>query len=169
MKRVLGAFALVALVPLVGCASKTVTPSLSMGDSVVLDGIEDQRGHVFDHQTSMQALLFVDGMSAKDLARESLESIDTACMEQGKLVYLADISGMPSLISDLIAIPKMRRYPYPIWLDREGDVSDSLPVREDQVTVLKVNNQVIESVSFAANAAMLTEYIADVCPAASAT
>lgn len=167
MKRILGAVALVALLPLVGCASKTVSPELSMGQMVLLEGLEDQRGNMFEHQAHMQKLLFVDGMAAKRLARTSLESIDVSCLEQGKLVYLADISGMPSLISNLIAIPKMRHYAYPIWLDRDGEVSESLPARDGQVTVIEVQNQAIESVLFAADVKTLSEQIQTICPLAS--
>lgn len=167
MKRILSAFALIAVLPLVGCASKTVTPPLTTGQTVVLDGIEDQRGSLFAHQNTMQMLLFVDGMAAKKVARNSLQSLDSDCMAQGKLVYLADISGMPSLISNLIAIPKMRKYPYPIWLDREGDVSESLPVQDGQVTVIEVQNQTIESVKFAGDAKTLTDQIQTICPATS--
>ena len=164
MKKILSAFALVAILPMVGCASKPATPTLMMGESVILDGIEDQRGNRFEHQNNMQTLLFVDGMDAKNVARESLRSIDVSCMEAGKLVYLADISGMPSLISNLIAIPKLRHYPYSIWLDREGDVSESLPVQDGKVTVIGVKHQVIESVMFAGDATTLSEHIGTLCP-----
>jgi hypothetical protein len=164
MKRILSVVAIVAVLPMIGCASKTIDPSLMMGESVELKGIEDQRGNLFTHQSSMQTLLFVDDMSAKTLVKKSLQNVDLGCMEQGKLVYLADISGMPSLISDLIAIPKMRRYLYPIWLDREGKVSEMLPVKDDQVTVLSLNNQVIESVSFAGSVVALTDQLSKACP-----
>lgn len=167
MKRILSAVALIAVLPLVGCASKTVTPTMMMGESVLLDGVEDQRGNEFVHQSTMQTLLFVDGMAAKKVARNSLESLDSDCMAQGKLVYLADISGMPSLISNLIAIPTMRKYPYPIWLDREGDVSESLPARNGLVTVIEVQNQVITSIKFTGDAETLTDQIQAICPASS--
>lgn len=162
MKRLIGILSLAATLPLVGCASKVVVP-FEAGETVALQGIEDQHGQAFNHQDSMKALLFVDGMDAKKIAQDSLKTIDTACMDDGKLVYLANISGMPSLISTLIAVPKMRKYPYSIWLDKEGDISEKLPQKEDQVSLLKIENQVISAANFYADSGVLSQVLTDIC------
>ena len=36
-----------------------------------------------------------------------------------RLVYVADISGMPALVTRMFALPKMRELPFPIALVRE--------------------------------------------------
>ncbi|MBM6552128.1 hypothetical protein [Marinomonas ostreistagni] len=163
MTRTLIALALTAVLPLVGCATQTVEPPLTTGETISLAGIKDQHGNGFDHQNTMQTLLFVEGMGAKDIVRDSLQTINTACMQSGELVYLADISGMPSLISNLVAIPSMQEQPYPIWLDRDGTVSQQIPTQAGQVTLLSVDQGRIEQVDYYGSVAELSEPLKQAC------
>ncbi|WGY47116.1 hypothetical protein [Vibrio sp. ABG19] len=162
MQRILTVLALTLSLPLTGCATSEVPP-LAIGDKVNLAGLQDQNENTFTHQNKMQALLFVDGMAGKDLIQNALNTIDTQCMDEGKLVYLADISAMPGLISKFIAVPKMRDYGYPVWLDRDGAASSALPVREDQVTLLSIDDQLISGEEFFASSEALTQRLAKMC------
>ena len=163
MKRAITVLAFAACLPLVGCASKTVTEPLVVGDRITLEGLSNQYGEIFDSGSELKSLLFVTGMGAKDLAQTSLKSIDKNCMEQDELVYLADISGMPSLISKMVAIPKMKNYDYPILLDKEGSISAKLPAKEDQVTLVKLDQNMIQSTQFFADSITLTQALISVC------
>lgn len=162
MQRTLTLLALTLLLPLTGCATSEVQP-LAIGDKVNLDGLQDQNENTFTHQNNMQALLFVDGMAGKDLIQNALNTIDTQCMDEGKLVYLADISAMPGLISKFIAVPKMRDYAYPVWLDREGAASAGLLTREDQVTLLNIDKQIITGEEFFSDSVSLTQRLSTLC------
>ena len=77
-------------------------------------------------------------MAAKDVARASIEKIDLQCLTEGRVAYVADISGMPSIISHLVAVPRMRDYPYPIWLDYDGASTERLPIEEANVSVIDI-------------------------------
>ena len=145
-----------------GCASNPVTP-LSIGNQVDFSLLEDQHGNGFAYQDNMKLVLYVDSMKSKNLVRDSLQDIDQTCMNDGRVVYLADISGMPSLISRLIAIPRMRDYPYPIWLDRNGLATEALPVRDDMVTVLTVDHQAISGMEFYADTQPLLKVLLAEC------
>ena len=46
------------------------------------------------------------------------------------------VSRMPALVRGMIAKPRMRRRPYPVLLDEEGDATAVLPSREGRPTVL---------------------------------
>lgn len=162
VKKLLSLTLLMTSAFFIGCASKPVT-QLSTGDSLDLTGIKDQNDNPFTHQDTMKTLLFVSGMEAKERVYESFEGIDTACLNSGKLVYLANISGMPSIISQLVAVPKLRDYAYPIWLDWEGDATAALPVRDDQVTVLSLDGQVITSTEFVEDSETLSQRLIDLC------
>jgi len=145
-----------------GCASNPVAP-LSIGQQVDFKQLEDQNGNDFVHQDIMELVLYVHGMSARDLVRESLDTINTDCMTEGRVVYLANISAMPSLISRLIAIPRMRDYSYPIWLDRNGFATEALPMREDAVTVLTIDHQTIIGTDYFSEVPALSERLAQKC------
>ena len=162
MKKYSAMLAFAAILPLVGCSTQSVAP-LSMGETLNLKGLEDQNGQAFQYQNTMKNVLLVEGMSAKNIAQKSFEAIDTACMARGELVYLADISGMPSLISNMVAIPKMQDYAYPVWLDREGDTAQGLPTQEGQVSLIKIEQGTMTQVDYYDNVATLTKRLIEEC------
>ena len=62
------------------------------------------------------------------------------------LVYIADISGMPSLIAKFIAVPKMKDYPFILGLDNEGVATANLPASKEQATIIKLNQLEVISI-----------------------
>ena len=64
-------------------------------------------------------------------------------------MFVADIQGMPSLISKLFAVPKMRDYSYRVVLDREGQVVPQYAVAAGQVQWLQLEDgKVLSKQSF---------------------
>jgi hypothetical protein len=106
-------------------------------ESVVLD--ESTRWLVFTHT--------MDGNKWVRAAFEA-EQINKASMQAKGLVYVSDIHGMPTVISNTIAIPSMKKYDYPIGLDRGGDLTIAWKKKEDAVTVYQLNNLEVVNVSF---------------------
>lgn len=146
-----------------GCAHSPAVPPVSIGDQVNFDQLRDQFGHSFDHLDAMHMALYADDMTANDLVHSALVHLNKECMKNGQLVYLADISGMPSLISKLIAIPRMRKYSYPIWLDYDGRATAGLPAKKGRVTVLKVKKGTIKSVEFVSDPRVLSNRLKPLC------
>ena len=144
------------------CSSAPVTP-LTIGNEVDFSALEDQFGHTFTYEAVMNTVLYVNNMKAKNLVRDSLAELDVECLRQGKVVYLADISGMPTLISKLIAVPRMREYAYPVWLDYNGLATGALPVKDDMVTVLQVEKGAIRSLEYETDVNGLLARLRPVC------
>ena len=149
MRRVLSVIPFLCLLfALSACSSTPPSEPLTIGSQVDFAALEDQHGKAFSYQTVMQTLLFVDSMDAKDKVRDVLGSLRMSCLEEGRVVYLADISGMPLIISKLIAVPRLREYEYPIWLDYNGLATQQLPTHEDQVTYVQVYGGTIRAIEF---------------------
>ena len=51
-------------------------------------------------------------------------------------MYVADISGMPGLVARMFAVPSMRKRPYPMLLDRDGEITARLPDVEGSATLI---------------------------------
>jgi hypothetical protein len=88
-------------------------------DSTVNDiKIKDQfeKEHVIG--TNVKTILFASDKKTSDMLRDYLLPISEKenVLEKNGAVYVADISGMPSLISKFIALPKMKKYPFSILL-----------------------------------------------------
>jgi hypothetical protein len=59
---------------------------------------------------------------------------------------------MPSLITKLFALPGLRKRPYRILLDREGNVTADFPSVSGKVTVLRLHALTIERVEYVESA-----------------
>ncbi|BAJ03857.1 hypothetical protein [Shewanella violacea] len=102
--------------------------------------LQDQFENEVAVSSGTQILLFSRSMKGGDIIKETLERLQ-ADDEQGldNLVYVADISGMPSLIARFVAIPQMKDLPFSMGLDREGDLTKMLPDEEDKATLIRLD------------------------------
>ena len=55
---------------------------------------------------------------------------------------------MPLLIRKFIALPKMRKYPYPILLDLVPSVTKDLPSQPDKATLIYVRDLRITDIQY---------------------
>jgi len=118
------------------------------GDLVSQIQLQDQFENEITVSEGTQTLLFSRNMKGGDIIKEALEVL-TAEQKQAsdKLVYVADISGMPSLIAKFVAIPQMKDLPFSMALDREGETTRLLPSEKDQATLIKLDRLKVMSVS----------------------
>ena len=94
--------------------------------------------HAISEQT--QWLIFSSHKDGGKWVKESLTELEVTDLEAYKIVYVADISAMPSFITSMFAIPKMQDLAFKIYLDKEGDATVNWPRNQEQVSVYKVEN-----------------------------
>jgi len=78
---------------------------------------------------------------------EFLSTKEKGFLEKNNAVFIADISGMPSIISYLFALPKMKKYNYNVLLIENEDDKRFLQ-KENKLTVYALKNGVISSVQY---------------------
>jgi hypothetical protein len=78
---------------------------------------------------------------------EFLNSKEPTFLEEKHAVFIANISGMPSIITKLFALPKMQKYKHPILLIYDDEDKRFL-YQEDKSTVYKIENGVIVTVEY---------------------
>jgi hypothetical protein len=81
---------------------------------------------------------------------EFLSTKEKGFLEANNAVFIADISGMPSLITSFFALPKMKKYNYNILLIYDEEEKRFLK-KEERLTVYKLENGVITSVQYVEN------------------
>ena len=73
-------------------------------------------------------------------------------LKKRNAIYVADISGMPSTIAKMFAVPKMRKYKHQILLNRADEFASKFPVEKEKATVLRINKSgMITSISHIAS------------------
>ncbi len=124
----------------------------SAPQKIDLTSLVDQFGHPFRAQDSMAVVMLVNGMKVKNMVRDALAELDVSCLQRGRVIYLANISGMPKMISKFMAVPRMRELNYPVWLDYTGSVVQTFPARKGEVTLLTVDSErAISAVDYVAS------------------
>jgi hypothetical protein len=84
------------------------------------------------------------------LADQTAESLAAAGIQ-----YVSDISGMPGMVTTMIALPKMRKRPYPMLLGRETEETAMLPREPGKVTLIRSEGGTITGVQSIGDAATL--------------
>ncbi|MCT7545178.1 hypothetical protein N5T80_02470 [Aliarcobacter cryaerophilus] len=111
-------------------------------DSVVDNlKIKDQNEVEKVIDTNVKTILFASDKSTSDMLRDYLLPLSEKenILEKNSAVYVADISGMPSLISKFIALPKMKKYPFSVLL--LDDTNKDNFVKEDgKIIVYSLEN-----------------------------
>jgi hypothetical protein len=113
------------------------TATLKVGDPVPVLQLNDQFDKPFSVPVDTRLIVFTADKSASEMINGMLKQNPADFMTQRKMVYIADISGMPSFITNMVALPKMRDYAYRIAICMEKEQTAMLPRSVDSVTLIK--------------------------------
>jgi hypothetical protein len=132
-----------------------VASPLAVGDTLAPITISDQHGQSATLDENTRVLLFSRDMTANKLAKAAFLSKPAQYLAEAKTMYLIDVSGMPSFVTNNFAIPKMKKYPYRIFLDREASMTANLPSQKAQITVLHLDHLKVQSIEYLRDASAL--------------
>ena len=118
-----------------------------LGDSLVLE-LKDQHDQtvVINEQTNL--ILFAAGKSTSALMSKTLEDLPPTTLKDKKALYVADISGMQSFITKMVAIPKMQKRPYTIAILRDEAQSKRFPQKDNAITIIKLKSGNVTEITF---------------------
>ncbi|MGB5919806.1 hypothetical protein [Arcobacter sp.] len=105
----------------------------------------------FDEKQSIDSsittiLVSFEKETGKDV-NQFLASKNKDFLKNHHAVFIANISGMPSIITRMFALPKMRDYKHSVLLIYE-DEDKRFVSKDEKTTVYKLENGVIKSISF---------------------
>lgn len=82
------------------------------------------------------------------LVNEFLDTQDPFYMPKRRAVFIADINKMPTIITNMFALPKLKKYKHLIYLHYEDQFQNAVPHKEEQITLLRVKDAKIESIAY---------------------
>ena len=123
-----------------------IANSLSVGSEASAIKIKDQfeKEHTVD--ANVKTILFASDKDTSDILIDYLLSKDADILTRNNAVYVADISGMPSLISKFIAMPKMKKYPFSILLLDDTN-KENFTKEEGKIIVYTLENSKVTNIS----------------------
>lgn len=153
------AWLLLGLVLLVGSAQ-----ALETGERLTPWTLQDQFEQSYTLDDQLRILLVARSMDGAKLVKAALEGRPKGYLEARRALFVADISGMPSLIGKLFAIPAMRDYSYRVLLDREARVVPQYAAPEAGVLWLQLEQGVLRERRTFTDAAALRTALEQVAP-----
>ena len=123
-----------------------IANSLSVCSEASAIKIKDQfeKEHTVD--ANVKTILFASDKDTSDILKDYLLSKDADILTRNNAVYVADISGMPSLISKFIAMPKMKKYPFSILLLDDTN-KENFTKEEGKIIVYTLENSKVTNIS----------------------
>jgi hypothetical protein len=128
-----------------------------VGSTLPALSFEDQHGESHSLDASVRLIVFTRDMDAGDIVKETLAENGGEVLAANAAVYITDVHGMPSLIRSLFALPSMRKRPYAMWLDVEGEDTTILPAREGQPSLIHLDAMRVTRIDSIASGAALRE------------
>lgn len=109
----------------------SVLPALSL---------PDQHGASHTLDASLRVIVFSRDMEGGRVVQAALAEDGAALLERSAGAYISDVSRMPGLVRRFIAKPRMRKRPYPMWLDEQGEATARFPSQEGLPTLIFVED-----------------------------
>lgn len=131
---------------------------LAAGSALPTLTLKDQHDKPVAIAPDTRWVLFSGDKAVSDMVSGVLTAEPAGVLQRLHLVYVADISAMPGLVTRMFALPKMRELPYSLALVREkADVAQvaDLPRQPGKATLLQLDKGKVTHVSAIANAAEL--------------
>ena len=172
MKKILYILVVATVFILSGCGDKKVdnpniqkinslTNEITVGKKLQNITLNDQ----FDKPVSLTSkttkIVFVFKKASGHTARGLLDSKPDDYLLNKHVAFIADISGMPSIIASMFAIPDFQKHKYPVMLIKDEDAAKKYKNEkyEDYITIVSLNNFKIIGITLASTAEQLEKIL----------
>ncbi len=146
------------LLLILSLAVYSIAAQLNTGEKIPTFSINDQFEKAQIIPSSTKTIIVAGNKDASDTIKDYLLSIEGDSLSKNNAVYIADISGMPSLITKFFALPKMKKYPFKILLLDDTN-KDKFLMQEDKITIYEVEDQLVKEVKYITTKEELAAYI----------
>lgn len=126
--------------------------------------LNDQHDKPVAVTPATRQLVFAADKPASDLASSVLAAQAPGVLGRHGIVYVADISAMPALVTRMFALPRLRELPFAIGLAREAAALAHLPRQGGRVTVLDLHEGAVTQIRYAGDAQALQQALGFTAP-----
>ncbi len=115
--------------------------------------LPDQFNKAHTLKNDDKKLVFVFTKDTGHILKEYMKGKDKKFVEDKKLVLVADVSGMPTVILNTFALPDFQKSNYPMLLIYDKNMAQQLKEGQDtsKVVVLSLDNKKVTKIEHAAN------------------
>ena len=125
----------------------TLFSGLKRGENFPNITLKDQFGKVLKVEASDRLVFVTFEKETAIKSADFFKNKPKGFFKKAHIKYLSDISTMPSFITSMFALPKMKEYPFSVMLIRD-DLGKELDKEEGKVTVYRLRNRKITAIGF---------------------
>jgi len=162
MKKILGAVFLLATLVVSGCSNKLeekektslnsgkVSQNIEIGKKLKDFSLKNQFDKEFSLQENTKKVVFVFTKPTGHLVREYLLTKQQGFLEEKHILFIGDVSGMPSIIFKMFALPDFQKSKYSVLLIKNKEESKAFRNEEhkDEVMIIELDNKTVTGVKF---------------------
>lgn len=132
---------------------------LGAGDALAPFDINDQHDKADSIDEDVRLIMFSRDMTANKVVKKAFMERPGDYLPVHHAMYMIDVSGMPKFVTRNFAVPKMRKYPYRIFLDRDASLTTALPSQKKRVTLVHLDKLKITGIEYADTPQALTRAV----------
>jgi len=121
--------------------------------------LNDQFGEEHKIDTLPKIVVCSFGKTSGQLISSYFQAQEENYLTKNSILLLADVSGVPSLLRKTIIFPKMKKNRFQILTITDKEFAKQFPKEEDKLTLLKLDNGVVSTLSFAKDDVELKAFI----------
>lgn len=137
------------------CATLAGAQTVTVGDAIKPISWRDQFEQLVAVNEDTHAVILVSEKSVGEWVNATLGEMPAEALTQRRVVYVSDISAMPTLITKAFALPKWRKLPFSIGLAREAAEVPPWPQQSGSATWMQLRGMQVQSVRYLPNPTQL--------------
>ena len=163
--KILTVAILATMITLSGCGNKEVTPhekvtvekgqiapKVVIGSNLELS-LNDQFDKPHSIKEDTKKVIFVFTKATGHLVKSYFNTKPTDFLEKNHIQFVADVSPMPKVILDYIAIKDLKKHKYPIMLIRDEKIAPNFKNEKNSeaIMIVNLNKLKVTNVKFVSN------------------
>lgn len=137
-------------------AAQAITP----GQPLPTLALKDQHDQAWQVPADTRLVLLATGRKSANLVQAVLEKEAPEFLPQRRTVYAADLSKMPSFATRMFTLPSLRGMPFKVGVSMDEATLAQWPRATDAVTLIELNNGLVQRTGFAKTEAELRAALA---------
>lgn len=136
--------------------------AVAHAQSLKATSFEDQWEKSVELTEQTQWLVVSQSKDGGNVVKDAFQALQLKDLQQYKLLYIADISAMPSFVTKLFALPKMRDYTFQMALIKEENqlAEMKLPLQDQEtVAVIALNKLSVGEAKYFSDMAALKSFL----------
>ncbi len=130
-----------------------VSSGIVIGKELANYKLKDQFDKEHTLTNDVKKILFAFSKPTGHLMKVYLGVRDVDYLSKRNIVFIADISGMPSIIAKMFAIPDLKESKYSVLLIKEKENAKRFRNEDhkNEVMIITLDNKIVKSVKFVSN------------------